>query len=269
MSPMTEGDRFLKTTTRVPILTVSLVLAALPVLADEANRPERGQQDDFSWSAGVGVLASPRPYKETGSKVFPVPVLSLRYKRIFVRGIRGGFDLVQSRKLTASVFVQPSFHGLEPENSPFLEGMLERRKSLDAGAEVAFRGRPVGFRMAVVSDVLGRSKGQEVSLLAVSGAPLGKLGFVSVGIGPRWTSASRVDYYYGVRQEEARADRPAYRGRAAWSLDLNVNAALNLTSRLSLLVLFNREQLGSAIADSPLVGASSAYGLVTSLTYGF
>jgi hypothetical protein len=33
--------------------------------------------------------------------------------------------------------------------------------------------------------------------------------------------------------------------------------------------LFNREQLGSAIQDSPLVDRASAYSLVTSLTVDF
>src|SRR5512140_3154130 len=32
-------------------------------------------------------------------------------------------------------------------------------------------------------------------------------------IGIRWDNDLRVDYYYGVRQEEATADRPAYAGR--------------------------------------------------------
>ena len=92
---------------------------------------------------------------------------------------------------------------------------------------------------------------------------------LTVGIGPRWLSASRVDYYYGVREEEARPERPAYRGQDTWNLDVNVTAILNVTSKLSLFVLLNREQLGSGIENSPLVERSSAYSLVTSFTYGF
>jgi outer membrane protein len=261
---------------RVPFLFVAFSLATLPVLAQDAipgqqrpGGPTAMQPDAFSWSAGMGFLASPRPYKGTDAKLFPVPVLNLRYKRAFFEGIRGGLDVVQKEKLTASVFAQARFRGLEPDDSPFLEGMTERRKSMDAGAEVVYRGRPVGFRVALVSDVLGRSKGQEVSLVAVTGVPLGKLGLVLVGFGPRWLSDNRVDYYYGVREEEARPERPAYRGQATWNLDLNVTTILNVSSRLSLFVLLNREQLGSAIKDSPLVERSSAYSLVTSLTYSF
>jgi outer membrane protein len=196
-------------------------------------------------------------------------VLNVRYKRFFFQGIRGGFDVVQKGKFTANVFAQARFRGLEPDDSPFLEGMTERKKSLDGGAEVIYQGRPVGFRIGVVSDMLGRSSGQEVSFLAVTGAPLGRLGVVLVGFGPRWLSANRVDYYYGVRDDEARPDRPAYEGEATWNLDLNVTTILNITPRLSLFVLFNREGLGSAIENSPLVDRSAAYSLVTSFTYSF
>ena len=269
----------MKPITQLIILTTALVLAAHtgmakenPTESSEQQEPSAVpgvQEDSFSWSLGAGFIASPRPYKGTNAKLFPVPAVTVRYKRFFFQGIRGGFDFIQKGKFTANVFAQARFRGLEPDDSPFLEGMTERRKSMDAGAEVIYQGRPVGFRIGFVSDVLGRSKGQEVSFLAVTGAPLGKLGVVLVGFGPRWVSANRVDYYYGVREDEARPGRPAYQGEATWNLDLNVTTILNISKRLSLFVLLNREGLGSAIENSPLVDRSAAYSLVTSFSYGF
>ena len=145
-------------------------------VADEDSKEDNGNQEsttskdpgesDFSWSLGFGFIASPRPYKDTNVRYFPVPVLGFRYKRIFFEGIRGGIDIVEKGKLKANLFAQVRFRGLEPDDSPFLEGMNERRKSIDAGTQVVYQGRPVGFRFGFVSDVLGRSNGQEkVSLL--------------------------------------------------------------------------------------------------------
>ena len=90
-----------------------------------------------------------------------------------------------------------------------------------------------------------------------------------MGFGPRWLSANRVDYYYGVRENESRTDRPAYKGQDTWNLDLNITTILNLSQKFSLFVLLNREEFGSAIDNSPLVDRSSAYSLVTSVTYNF
>jgi outer membrane protein len=147
--------------------------------------------------------------------------------------------------------------------------MEERKKSMDAGLELIYSGRPVGFRASFLTDTLGRSKGQEASFLAVSGVPLGRRGIILFGIGPRWLSQNRADYYYGVRESEATPVRPAYKAEATWNLDINVTAILNVTSKWSVLVLLNREGLGSSIKNSPIIERSSAYALVTSLSYNF
>jgi len=234
----------------------------------DANAPKIAQ-NALKWSLGAGFIASPRPYVGTNARVFPIPSLSLEYKRWFFQGIRGGYSFVKSDRFTANLFAQARFRGLEPEDSPFLTGMEERKKSMDAGLEFIYSGRPVGFRASFLTDTLGRSKGQEVSLLAVSGVPLGRRGIILVGIGPRWLSQNRVDYYYGVRESEATPERPAYTAQATWNLDINVTAIINVSSKWSFVAILNREGLGSSIRNSPIVERSSAYGLVTSLSYSF
>jgi outer membrane protein len=126
----------------------------------------------------------------------------------------------------------------------------------------------VGFRAAVLTDILGRSNGQVVSATAVTGAPLGKF-LVLVGAGPTWYSQRRADYYYGVREEEALPGRPAYQPGATFNFDLNVTVHWTPSDRWSLFVLINREALGSGIESSPIVGRKSAVAAVTSLTYSF
>jgi outer membrane protein len=246
--------------------------------SDEGSTPESTQSDidappaapdDLKWSLGAAFIASPRPYVGTQARVFPVPALGLEYKRWFVQGIRGGYHFLKSDRFTANVFAQARFRGLEPDDSPFLEGMVERKKSMDAGLEFVYRGKPVGFRASFLTDTMGRSKGQEASLLAITGAPLGRRGIILFGIGPRWMSQNRVDYYYGIRQDEATSLRPAYTGEATWNLDINLTAVINVTSRWSVLALLNREGYGSGITNSPIVERTSAYALVTSLSYSF
>jgi outer membrane protein len=270
--------RLEKTLIRLGTVLYCLVTVSVLAVAQGEDATDSSQQKDtpaesskeerLSWSLGGGFIASPRPYIDTTPQVIPLPVLTIRYKRFFVQGIRAGYEFVQTEKLTGSIFAQLQFQGLEPEESAFLEGMAERSKSMDGGLEVLYRGRPVGFRLAVLSDILGRSKGQEVSFMAITGAPLGKV-LVLFGVGPRWLSQNRVDYYYGVRQEEARPFRPAYMGVATWNLDLNVTTMWDISSRWALFALLNRESLGSGIEASPIVERSSAYSLITALTYKF
>jgi len=233
----------------------------------QGSAPKK-EEEGIQWSLGGGLVVSPRPYVGTDAKVIPIPAIGLRYKRWFVQGIRGGLDVLQKGPFTGSLFAQARFRGLEPDSSPFLEGMQPRKKSADGGGEFVYQGRPVGFRAAFVSDILDRSKGQEVSLLAVTGAPLGRV-LLLVGAGPRWLNSNRVDYYYGVRNEEVRPGRPAFEGRSTWNLDINLTVRVKLAENWSLFTLVNREGFGSGITDSPLVDQSAGYSMITSLTYDF
>lgn len=252
------------------LFTAICTVAAASGQADEAKQetPDSTERDGLEASAGLGFITSPRPYIGADPQSFPVPVVNIKYKRWFLESIRGGYTFAQRKRLDARAFTQVRFLGLEPDSSPFLEGMQTRQKSLDAGVELIYRGRPVGFRLGALSDVLGRSNGQEVSATAITGAPLGKA-LVLVGFGPRWLSANRVDYYYGVRAAEARPGRPEYSPTSTINWDLTVSTVFNPTPRWSVFGLLTREGLGSAIRSSPLVERSSAYSLVAFVAYKF
>ena len=253
------------------LLASPAVFAA--VMAQDPPKP-RGAPDavpvvpgNLELSLGGGVVVAPRPYEGASAAVIPIPVVSVRYKRLFAEGIRGGVRFLQSGQLTGNAYLQANFEGLDATDSPSLEGITDRRMSADAGAEIVYRARPVGFRFNVLSDVLGRNSGQEVSLQALTGAPLGRGSFLLAGIGPRWVSATRVDYYYGVSGSEARPDRPEYRGTSSWNWDLSIGANIRVTGKWSLFALFSREAFGSPIENSPLASVPAAYSMITSLTY--
>ena len=223
--------------------------------------------DHLDLSVGAGVVFSPRPYVGASDEVIPIPVIIVRYKWLFAEGIRGGAQFLRQGKLSGNVYLQANFEGLKADDSPFLAGIENRSKSADAGVEVVYRARPVGFRVNVLTDVLGRNSGQEYSVQAVTGAPLGSRGFLLASIGPRWVSANRVDYYYGVRESEATPDRPAYTGTSSWNWDLTLGATARIAGKWSAFVLFSREAFGQPIERSPIVDRTAGYSLISSLTY--
>jgi len=252
----------------------ALALTAPPALAgDDPTKPQvapeaaASARPELEVSLGGGVIFAPRPYEGASAAVIPIPVVNVRYKRLFAEGIRGGYQFLQAGRLAGNAYLQANFEGLESTDSPYLEGMTNRSMSADAGAEIVYRARPVGFRFNVLSDVLGRNSGQEISLQALTGAPLGRGSFLLAGIGPRWVSATRVDYYYGVSGSEARPGRPEYRGTSSWNWDLSVGANIRIAGNWSLFALFSREAFGSAIENSPVVSGPAAYSMITSLTY--
>jgi outer membrane protein len=223
--------------------------------------------DHFDLSVGSGVVLSPRPYVGASEAAIAIPAVNIRYKWLFAEGIRGGAQFLRQGKLAGNVYLQANFDGLKADDSPYLAGMETRSKSADAGLEVVYRARPVGFRVNVLTDVLGRNDGQEFSAQAVTGAPLGSRGFLLASIGPRWISANRVDYYYGVRESEARPNRPAYTGTSSWNWDLSLGATVRIAGKWSAFVLFSRKAFGNPIEQSPIVDRTAGYSLISSFTY--
>ena len=145
----------------------ALAKAASPSLAGDDPPKSQGSPEpaitarpNLEVSVGGGVILAPRPYEGANAAVIAIPVVNVRYKRLFAEGIRGGYQFLQSGQLTGNAYLQANFEGLESTDSPYLEGMTNRRMSADAGAEIVYRARPVGFRFNVLSDVLGRNSGQ-------------------------------------------------------------------------------------------------------------
>lgn len=225
--------------------------------------------EEFTWSLGAGVVVSPRPYVGAEARVIPIPSLELRYRNWFFQGIRGGYRFIRSEPFTANLFAQAQFSGLDPEDSPFLEGMETRSRSMDAGVEFLCSTRPIGFRATFITDALNRSNGKELTILAVTGAPLGGRSVILFGIGPRYLSRNRTNYYYGVRHSESTLIRPAYSAPATWNLEINVTGIVNIGSRWRLFAMMDRESFGSGIKSSPLVESSSSYSFISSLNYMF
>jgi len=239
---------------------------------EEQSKPQSpGAQSggQFSLAIGAGLIVSPRPYVGADYRIFPIPSIELDYKGWFFRGIRGGYGVIRTERFSASLYAQARFSGLESDSSPFLQGMDDRKKSMDAGIELSYRGRPVGFRVNYLGDILGRSKGQEAAFLVTSGIPLGRRGIVIGGIGPRWLSENHVDYYYGVREDEATLSRPAYSGKTTYNLDITITAIINFSSNWRWLTIVNREGFGAGIKDSPIVDRNFSYAFITSLNYKF
>ena len=236
--------------------------------AEQSGEPVDGNEE-FTWSLGAGVIVSPRPYVGADARVIPIPSLEIRYRNWFFQGIRGGYSFIDSEPFTANFFAQAQFRGLDSEDSPFLEGMETRSRSMDAGGEFLCSTRPVGFRASFISDILNRSNGQELALLAITGAPLGGRGVILFGIGPKFLSQNRTDYYYGVRLSESTLTRPAYSAPATWNLEINITGIVNFGSKWRLFAMMDRESFGSGIEDSPLIDQTSSYSFISSLNYRF
>jgi len=221
------------------------------------------------WSLGGGLIAAPRPYVGADAKIQPIPIAEFYSGRWFVQGIRAGYRFVDTEAVDFDARVRFKFSGLEPDDSPFLEGMAERRETVEAGLGLdwAFAQALSGeleLELRAFADILGRSNGFESSIglgwRKVSGP--GRVIFIPA-VGMLYQNADQVDYYYGVRPEEARPWRPAYPGASVFNPRASALFVYRVTRRWSLTTLVSVDFFDSEITSSPIVDQSAQlFGLV-------
>jgi outer membrane protein len=220
--------------------------------------------------AGAGMIVSTRPYEGVKTRVSPLPFLTGEYKNFYIKGVEMGYRFFKNEDWALSAIVVPRFMGYSSEDSSTLSGMDDRRGSVDAGvkAEYALPWDRVILGGKVLADTLGRSDGLEYELWLRRSF---KWNIVRVvpSLGVRYQSKSLVDYYYGVRDSEVRAGRPAYTPDGAMVPFANMLFTTGLSKRLIVVTMLGVESLGSTIRKSPIIDKNYVVSAVAGLTYRF
>jgi outer membrane protein len=238
---------------------------------DDAARAEADDDagDTPRWTIGAMAIHRDPPYRGYDEGLWAVPLLRFEGERAYIRGLRGGVRLVERDGFEFGPVAQLRFDGYDAGESDFLAGMDDREFSIDGGLAAAYRNDRVGqFDLSVVTDLLDRSGGTEVELGYT--ALFRAAGFTFIpNLALKWQDDELVDYYYGVRDDEALPGRPAYRGDAALVPELSVTAMRPLSPRWTLYARVGHAWLPSEITDSPIVDDDARTTFAVGVGYGF
>lgn len=248
------------------------VLVSFPIAAQE----ETTEQDPTTvpsavqWSLGLGGISSPRPYVGASNSFTPLPIIELYYKKLYIQGIQAGYHVIDNKNFAFDVRGRLVFAGLDPDDSPFLEGMTERGTSIEGG--LVFDWKPGDYKLSAsaYTDLLGRSDGQQVGLDFSRTWTFDRSRWgLTPSIGAVWQSSNFVDYYYGVTAEEARPGRPIFSGHSAINFRSSLLAYLYLTMRVQLVGLVEVQRLDNEIFGSPIVDQRRVVSGFFGVTYRF
>ena len=261
----------------VSALTLILLLipgtSAAQAPAEESGGdapPPAPPSSQLRWSLGLGVISSPRPYVGVDNKITPVPLLELYYKKYYVHGNQAGYHFIDTEKYTFDARIGFIFAGLDPDDSPQLDGMIKRNSSIEAG--FVFDWKPGKYRLStsIYTDILGNSKGQQAATDFSRMWIFNRYRWgLSPSVGIVWQSSNMVDYYVGVTPEEVRPGRPAFRGHSALNFRAGLFGFFNLNMRIRLTGLIRAQRLDNEISDSPIVDESRGFFGLVGVTYRF
>lgn len=227
------------------LMMISMVFWSFTGISREMGGPEN--------MAGVGVIVVDDGYRDMDAQVFPIPFVMVDGERFFIQGPRLGIHLYRSEKNQFDLVVNPGFDGFEADDSPYFAGMEDRDMALFAGIQWEYRmNRFYGISMSLLGDVTGNADGWQGEISLTRNWFVGEW-MVTGSVELEWLSDDVVDYYYGVRPTEVRADRPAYTGTESWNTGVSVMVTRPFGNRAVFMALGGYGRYGSGISNSPLL----------------
>lgn len=152
--------------------------------------------------------------------------------------------------------VQP-YYGVPQQVS----GMDTRRNSVDGVVNAAWRMKNNYLQLSYYSDIGNVSDGDWALFNLAHHFDYKQAIFdrdfrLVPSVSLEWDSGRLVDYYYGVRSDEAAPGRPAYTGRAAFIVGARLTGFLRMGRDTILIIGSQALHYGPGIVDSPIVTRS-------------
>ncbi|MEZ8140898.1 hypothetical protein A1OO_15600 [Enterovibrio norvegicus FF-33] len=223
-----------------------------------------------TWIAEAGVAGISDLYKEQDDSV--VPVLNFGYHgddfNVDLNGANYRVYGTDSDQVNIGVILTSAGLAYDDDTSDFLKGMDDRDLSVDLGLNVDFRLGTGVISTYFQHDVSGAYKGYIAGARYFDIATIGDADFVSFA-GVMLQSKDFVDYYFGVNQNEARANRPAYTGDSSVAYELGYKLIYPLSESWNLTQSTQYTRLGSDVADSPIVDSANQWMVGATIAYHF
>jgi outer membrane protein len=265
----TNAGNLVRTSTLTTLLACSV-----PVLAQQP--PGEGKPGGPSWGIGLGVISMQKAYAgiSRDNKVLPMLTYESKYLKLSGPNLDfklPGLQLSESQHLNFGLTYKffGGGVGYEASDSPALEGMEERKAGRWAGAKMEWKNDLADVNLEWLTDAASASKGQRVNLSVGHKWMLGRSFMLAPSIGAEWVDNKYVDYYYGVRSNEATAGRAAYLGTATVNTEISLMAMYRLDKEQSLMLSIGVKSLGKEIKDSPIVDRSTENRVMLGYTYRF
>ena len=196
------------------LILIVIIFSIFAEVGFSNNERASGNDGQVSFfSAGAGVIINKDPYKGIDTESQVIPFFLYRTERLSLFGPMVSYLIFEDDDWELDAITKIRFEGYEEDDSHFLQGMDERKWTLEFGGSLSKK-FPVGNVTADFSaDILNEHKGQELRLfysydfrgvfnsLALTMTP---------NIGLIYRSSRLNDYYYGVRESEIIASRPEY-----------------------------------------------------------
>lgn len=244
------------------LLTAALLLVIQPVTSSAGE-----------WGVGFNINNSLAVYQDHDDdlalNIFP----EYRGERFNLDHESISYSVLSSENYNIEILGKHLSLGYEDGDSKRLKGMKDRDFSINAGLRASYSTDYGLLSVHALTDVLGNHKGQEVEFRFDE--PFytkhwsGKRDFtVSAFAGARWQSDDLIDYYYGVKDSEATANRKVFKGESAITPFVGINMRVGFSEHLGIDGMLGYEHRPDEVTDSSIASKNGMRARL-GLTYWF
>lgn len=248
-------------------LIAAVALSAMSAPSAFAQNSD-ADNDGGKWSVGLGAATIDKVYRDYDREVLPLPVVSYENKWVSIGIPASDFKVWSGESLSFRVRARFSGDGYEAKDSPFLAGMDERKFSVWVGGAVLWKTDFANISGELLADAMGNSKGTRARVQIDRRFASGKFGFTP-RLAAEWVDDKYVNYYYGVKQSEARADRAFYEGKSTTNMQVGLRVDYTPARHHMLFLDIGATRMGSSIKDSPIVDKSNQTSIGLGYAYRF
>jgi outer membrane protein len=271
----------LRAAIRVTCLTFILLAGSAGAAAGQHgpsgpdSEETEGKSKSYSWGLGLGGITQQQPYRGMKRDYFPIPLLVFENRWVKLMGPifdlkLGDLELGENQEISFAVTAQPiGFDGYSSNDAPILNGMSKRKGGSFLGPSIQWSNPYVDVSAKWLYDVSGSSKGQKLSIGLARSYFAGPRLMFTPSVSAIWMNSKYVDYYYGVRASEVRADRPAYFADSTLNVELAVRTNYMIDKHQSVFLSLGYMMLGSQIKNSPLTDRSGESKVFLGYLYRF
>lgn len=250
-------------------LAAAMALFCLPLAAQGAEA-----EQESSWGLGLGVMSNQKAYTDIDRDTKVIPFISYQNEYIEVLGPNlkyklPGFELNDSNKFNFNFIGKYDFTDIDPNETPILNGMEERKGGFWLGAQAEWQNELINVSLEVLTEAAGDSDGSMFNLGFERTWHIGESYMLTPRVVLSRVDKNYVDYYYGVRADEVRIDRAFYQGEAGLNTEVGVRGIYMIDQKQMVILDVAVTSLASEIKDSPLVDSSTESQVMLGYIYRF
>lgn len=253
------------------IALLTLTAAGSAVAGDTYIRNGNIYNNEGGWNAEVGVAHGSDLFKD--QKYNTAPILNGGYHgddfNADLSGINYRFFGNTNELINMSAYLVGSGVMRDGDTAKSLKGTDKRRFAVDLGLNADFTlDQNNVISTYLQHDISGAYKGYLAGATYFHIMKFGSVDFVPFA-NLTYQSEDYVDYYFGVKQREANANRKAYKGDSTVSYGLGYKLVMPINDNWQVSQMTQYTRLGSGISDSSIVDSANQWVVGASVSYNF